>query len=101
MNTDLVTSVEQACTQLLDDGVPVTFTAVASRIPVSKATLYRRPELRSIIEEHRTRDREANTLTGLTVQLGHLHHGLEAVAAKVRRHEELLRDLQHRRQNTR
>ncbi len=93
MNDVLVTRVEQACAQLTDQRAPVTFAEVASRAGTSKATLYRRTELRSIIEEHRTRDREAHTLSGLVVQIDQLRHSLEAVATRVRRHEELLRNL--------
>ena len=100
MTGDLVHRVERACAQLVDQGAPVTFAAVAADVGLSKATLYRRPELRAIVEEHRTRDRDAHTLTGLVVELDQLRHGLEAVAAKVRRHEELLRDLQRRSKKT-
>ncbi len=94
MSAELVTRVERACARIADEGVPVTFSQVASRVGISKATLYRRHELRSIVEEHRTHGREAHTLTGLVVELDHLRQGLEAVAAKVRRHEEALRQLQ-------
>jgi hypothetical protein len=93
MSTELVARVEQACAQLADQRTPITFAEVATRARTSKATLYRRTELRSIIEEHRTRDREAHTLSGLVVQIDQLRHSLEAVAARVRRHEELLRNL--------
>jgi AcrR family transcriptional regulator len=101
MSSDLVNRVEQACAQLTDQGVAVTFAAVAAAVGLSKATIYRRPELRAIVEEHRAHDREAHTLTGLVVELDQLRHGLEAVAAKVRRHEEVLRDLQRRAARTR
>jgi hypothetical protein len=90
----LVNRVEQACAQIIEQDGTLTFAAVASRARTSKATLYRRAELRSIVEEHRSRNREAHTLTGLVVELDHLRQGLEAVAAKVRRHEEILRSLQ-------
>lgn len=100
MNADPVNDVEQVCAQLSHEGIPVTFAAVATRVGLSKATLYRRTELRSIVQEHRTHDREAHTLTGLVAQLDQLRHGLEAVAAKVRHHEELLRDLQRRSKKT-
>jgi hypothetical protein len=93
MSAELVARVEQVCAELLDQRSPITFAEVAARTETSKATLYRRTELRSIIEEHRTRDREAHTLSGLVVQIDQLRHGLEAVAARVRRHEELLRSL--------
>lgn len=82
MSAELVARVEQACAQLADQRAPLTFAEVATRAGTSKATLYRRPELRSIIEEHRTRDREAHTLSGLVVQIDQLRHGLEAVAAR-------------------
>lgn len=100
MSAQLLDRVEQACAQINDAGTPLTFTAVAARVGISKATLYRRPELRAVIEEHRSRDRDAHSLTGLVVELDQLRHGLEAVAAKVRRHEEVLRDLQRRAKRT-
>lgn len=46
-----------------------------------------------MVREHRERGNDAITLTGLTVQIDQLRKGLEAVAAKVRHHEELLRKL--------
>ncbi len=101
MTADLVNRVEQACAQLIEQHVPVTFAEVATRAQTSKATLYRKTELRSIIEEHRTRDREAHTLSGLVIELDQLRRGLEAVAARVRHQEELLRDLQRRTSKTR
>jgi len=59
MSADLITRVESACTQLVQRGETVTFAAVATHAGVAKATLYRRPELRAIVEEHRRGDREA------------------------------------------
>jgi hypothetical protein len=96
----LVNRVEQACAQIIEQDGTLTFAAVASRARTSKATLYRRAELRSIVEEHRSRNREAHTLTGLVIELDHLRQGLEAVAAKVRRHEEILRSLQRQANKT-
>ena len=93
MTDDIVARVEQACEELGRDAHPVTFTEVAARIGMSRATLYRRPELRAIVEEHRTQARDAYTLTGLAIQIENLHRSLEAVAAKVRRHEEEIRRL--------
>lgn len=96
MSTDLVVRVESACAQLGDAGETVTFTAVASRAGIAKATLYRHPELRAIVEERRIGDREAHTLSGIVVELDHLRQGLEAIAAKVRHQEEELRVLKRR-----
>ena len=51
--------VEDACADLLLAGQPVTFDDVAARTGLGRATLYRNPDLRAVIEEHRTRGREA------------------------------------------
>ncbi|MHB1783852.1 MAG: hypothetical protein ACYCTE_14430, partial [Acidimicrobiales bacterium] len=42
---------------------------------------------------HRLRSREGLTLSGIATEVVHLRHSLEAVAAKVRRHEEEIRRL--------
>jgi hypothetical protein len=85
--------VEHTCRQLLTTGAAITFDAVATHAGIGRATLYRRPELRAIIEQHRQHGRDALTLTGLQVQIDQLRRALEAVAAKTRRHEEQLRKL--------
>jgi Family of unknown function (DUF6262) len=89
--------VETACAELAATGQPVTFGQVATRAGISRTTLYRRTDLRAIIDEHRARGQHATTLTGLTVQIDQLRRSLEAVAAKVRRHEEQLRRLERAR----
>lgn len=89
--------VEQACHDLLTAGADITFAEVATRAGVARATLYRRPELRAIVEEHRRAGRHALTLTGLQVQIDQLRATLEAVATNVRRHEEHLRRINRRR----
>jgi hypothetical protein len=99
MSADLTTRVESACAQLVDACAPVTFIAVAARTGIAKATLYRRAELRAIVEERRIASREAHTLSGIVVELDQLRQGLEAVAVKVRRHEEELRTLRRRKKD--
>jgi hypothetical protein len=91
MSNDHVRRVEKACQKLVASGSAVTFTAVAGSAGIGRATLYRRPELRAIVDEHRSRAREAHTLSGLAVEVDQLRASLEAVAAKVRRHDEVLR----------
>jgi AcrR family transcriptional regulator len=91
--TDYVLRVEQACAQLAADSTPITVDAVAARAGVGRATLYRRPELRALIDEHRRQARDALTITGLAIQIDQLRTALEAVASNVRRHEEQLRRL--------
>lgn len=90
---DRLTRVEAACTEMAEAGQPITFDAVADRAAIGRATLYRHRELRAVVEEHRVRAREAHTLSGLARDIDDLRTALEAVAAKVRRHEETLRRL--------
>lgn len=96
MTPTLAERVEQACQQLTAAGTPISFPAVAQHARIGRSTLYRRPELRALVEEHRQQQREALTLTGIAVQLDQLRAALEAIAAKVRRHEEELRTLRRR-----
>jgi AcrR family transcriptional regulator len=96
MTDERVARVEKACAELAAAGEDISFDAVAARAGVGRATLYRRPELCAIVTEHRQRGKDALTLTGLSVQLDQFRQGLEAVAAKVRHHEELLRKLNRR-----
>jgi hypothetical protein len=90
--------IESACAELA--AAAITFQEVATRAQISRTTLYRRDDLRAVIEEHRALGREATTLSGLTVQIDQLRRGLEALAAKVRHHEETLRRLERARRNT-
>jgi hypothetical protein len=93
MTGDLAARVEQACRHLLTSGQAITIAAVAARSGAGRSTLYRRPDLLAVIHEHRQRGADAFTLTGLAVQIDQLRTGLEALASKVRRHEEQLRRL--------
>jgi len=96
---DELARVEAACAELATAGQPITFGAVAARAQVSRTTLYRRADLRALVEEHRARGRDATTLSALTVQIDQLRRSLEALAAKVRRHEETIRRLERARRN--
>ncbi len=93
MNPRLTDHTEHICQHLIATGEPVTFLAVAQHSGIGRATLYRRPELRAIVEEHRQQTRQAHTLTDLATQIDQLRGALEAVAVNVRRHEEQLRRL--------
>jgi AcrR family transcriptional regulator len=94
---DKLTRIEAACAELAAAGQPVTFGQVAARAQISRTTLYRRVDLRIVVEEHRARGHNATTLSGLTIQIDQLRHSLEALAAKVRRHEETIRRLERAR----
>jgi hypothetical protein len=99
---DELSRVEAACAELAAAGQPITFGQVAASASVSRTSLYRRHDLRAVVDEHRARGREATTLSGLAVQIDQLRRSLEAVAARVRRHEEQLRRLERaRREHTR
>ena len=93
---DELARIEAACAELAAAGQPITFSQVAVLATVSRTTLYRRADLRALVDEHRARGREATTLTGLTVQIDQLRRSIEALAARVRRHEEQLRRLERR-----
>jgi hypothetical protein len=84
---------EQACAELAASGQPITFTAVAGRTGIGRATLYRDTTLRAVIDNHRSQAANANTITGLTADIAALRTALEAVAARVRRQEEQIRQL--------
>jgi hypothetical protein len=96
-NTSTLNRVERACAQLHQEGQPVTFTAVAARTGLGRSTLYRDPTIRAVIEEHRHRTATSGTVTGLTDEIATLRTALDALADKVRRHDEQLRQLTARR----
>ncbi|HEU5421398.1 MAG TPA: DUF6262 family protein [Streptosporangiaceae bacterium] len=96
-DNERIARTETACAELSAAGEPVTFAEVATRTQISRTTLYRRPDLRAVIEEHRSRGQNASTLTGLAVQIEQMRRSLEAVAAKVRHHEETIRRLERAR----
>jgi hypothetical protein len=86
-----VIRVEHACHHLISTGQTVTFDKIAEYTGIARSTLYRRPELRAIIEQHRHHGGDALTLTGLQVQIDQLRRALAAVAATTRHNDEELR----------
>lgn len=74
---------------------PVTFTAVAAITGLGRTTLYRNPALRAIIDDHRRRADRSGSLAGITDEIALLHTALDALADRVRRHEEQIRKLAH------
>jgi len=91
--TRALNRVERACVELHQDGHAVTFTAVAARTGLGRTTLYRDPTLRAVIEEHRHRTATSGTFTALTDEIATLRTALDALATRVRRHEEQIRRL--------
>lgn len=94
--TNNLETVEEACTHLADNDQPITFTAIAEHTRLSRTTLYRNPQLRAVIDEHRANNHDRHTLTGIAAEIAHLRTGLEAIADRVRNQEERLRQLEHR-----
>jgi len=94
---DTLARVERACAELVRDAEPVTFTNVAERAQISRTTLYRDDNLRVVVEEHRQRGHDPRTLSGVVAEVGHLRTAVEALAERVRSHEEQLRRLTRKR----
>ena len=93
--------VEQALAELQQAGIPASITAVAARTGIARGTLYRHPELIALIREHRDHAGGDVTLTGLNTDIMHLRLGIEAIADRVRHHEERLRHLEQERKTAR
>ena len=100
MNESTLARIERVCAEFVTTGYPITFTAVAEHAQIGRATLYRDPQLRAIVDEHRIRQTDARTLSGVATELAHLRTAVETLAEVVKRHEEQLRKItksQHRR----
>jgi hypothetical protein len=92
--------VRAACEALASARADITVPAVAAEAGISRATCYRRRDLRAIIDAHRSRQGELLTLTALADRVDNLTQALDAVAAKVRRQEEEIRALKRREATT-
>jgi hypothetical protein len=92
-----LTRVETARAELTAAGQPITFAGIAARTHISRTTPYRQADLRAVIDDHRARGHDATALTSLTIQIDQIRRSLEAVAAKVRRHEDTIRHLERAR----
>ena len=85
--------VRDACSELISAGKAVTFSAVARQTAISRTTLYRRHDLRDVIDQHREQGGSQLSLDRMAAEIDQLRHALEATAASVRRHEEQIRSL--------
>ncbi|CAO5173052.1 TetR family transcriptional regulator [Frankia sp. AiPs1] len=88
--------VERALATLTSTNRRITFTAVATATGISRTTLYRNAQLRVLVEEHRNHASDARTPTGVATEIAHLADALNALATRVRQHEERLRQLENR-----
>ena len=98
---ETLAKVEQACAELLQRGTPVTFNSVAATAGISRTSLYRDQTLRTLVEEYRLHSHDPRTMTGLASEIGHLRIAIEALAERVRHHEEQLRRLESARRRQR
>jgi hypothetical protein len=96
-STGTLDCVERTCAELHAGGQAVTFAQVAVRTGLSRTTLYRNPALRALVEHHRNQANPASSLSRLAADIATLTTALEAIAARVRQHEEQLRRLDHQR----
>jgi hypothetical protein len=92
-STDALTRVERTCAELNAGGHAVTFSGIAARTGLGRTTLYRNPALRALVEHHRNQAAPASSLSRLAADIATLTTALEAIAARVRQHEEQLRRL--------
>lgn len=90
----LTARVEKALAEISAKAQRVTFTAVAAATGISRSTLYRNPDLRALIQDHRLRHDPGQSLNRLTTEIGHLRTSVEAIADRVRKQEERLRRLE-------
>lgn len=80
--------VERACTDLAHEDRPITIVAIAAATGLSRSTIYRSTELRSIIEHHK---HPGTPMNALTDELTTLRTAVNSLAEQVRRHDEQLR----------
>jgi len=90
---DIPSRVKQACIDLADNHQPVTFTAVADAAHVSRATLYRNPTLRALVEHHRYASTSTSPLDRLDEDVATLRIAIKELADQIRRHDEQIRRL--------
>jgi AcrR family transcriptional regulator len=91
MNDRVRQHVETVCQELADHGETVTFTAVSERAGIGRATLYRNPELRALVEAYRDHTAQPGTLSGIRAELADVRSELERLSATVSQHDKQLR----------
>ncbi|MGI8393190.1 DUF6262 family protein [Leucobacter sp. W1038] len=92
MTSPTLNQIERACIDLARDGHPITVTAVADRAGISRSTIYRNTELRTIIE-HQQRTAPDGSITAITDELTTLRQTVQTLADTVRQHDAQLRRL--------
>ncbi len=87
--------IERVCADLARDGHPITIAAVADRAGIARSTIYRNPELRTMIEHHRQTapDGTITAITAITDELATLRASIQTLADTVRQHDAKIRRL--------
>ena len=93
ISKETLRKVDRACSEIVALGQVVTFAEVSRRANVTRNSLYRHPELRQTVEGYRTISRRSHTFVELSAQVEELRALVDAVATKVRHHEEQIRHL--------
>lgn len=92
MTSAMLNQIERACADLARDGHPITIAAVAEHAGLARSTIYRRPELRTIIEHHQQTVPDG-TITAITDELQTLRATVQTLADTVRHHDAQIRRL--------
>ena len=92
MTSPTLNQIERACADLARNGQPITIAAVAEHAGIARSTIYRNPELRTIIEHHREATPDGS-ITAITDELATLRQAVQALADTVRNHDAQLRRL--------
>lgn len=90
MTSPTLNQIERACIDLAREGHPITVTAVADRAGISRSTIYRNTDLRTIIE-HQQRTAPDGSIIAITDELATLRQTVQTLADTVRQHDAQLR----------
>lgn len=92
MTSTTLNQIERACADLARNSRSITIAAVAEHAGISRSTIYRNPELRTVIEHHREAAPDGS-ITAITDELATLRQAVQTLADTVRHHDAQLRRL--------
>ncbi|MGG5176036.1 helix-turn-helix domain-containing protein [Pseudarthrobacter sp. J1763] len=100
MNTEpLNEQLETALRQLTSQGARISFTAIAAQLGIPRSSLYRNPVARELIHQRIT-ETHADAEKNMAADVNRLRLLIDTLAARVRNHEERLRQLERRPHST-
>ena len=92
MTSPTLNQIERACADLARNGHPITIAKVAEHAGISRSTIYRNTDLRTIIE-HQQRTAPDGSIIAITDELATLRQTVQTLADTVRQHDAQLRRL--------